>query len=231
MPAGSASRAPRVSRPVADMPTMGVPIRPVTPDDVVTIGVAVEVPDPHGAELQRWRADFGDPLANAIPAHVTLLPPTVVPPSMTPDVVAHLAEVAARTKPFVVRLRGTGSFRPVSPVVFVRVYAGAAGCDALQQRVRTGPLDRELSFPYHPHVTVAHHLAEPDLDRAQSTLRGYAADFTVSSIGLYEHGADSVWRLAHRFPFLGGKTDAGGNGANGSGASDGADGAADGRRP
>jgi len=123
MPAGSMSRASRVSRPVTDMPTMGVPIRPVTPDDVVTIGVAIEVPDPHGAELQRWRADFGDPLANAIPAHVTLLPPTVVPPSMTPDVAAHLAEVAARTKPFVVRLRGTGSFRPVSPVVYVRVYA------------------------------------------------------------------------------------------------------------
>jgi len=226
MPAGSMSRASRVSRPVTDMPTMGVPIRPVTPDDVVTIGVAIEVPDPHGAELQRWRADFGDPLANAIPAHVTLLPPTVVPPSMTPDVAAHLAEVAADTKPFVVRLRGTGSFRPVSPVVFVRVYAGAAGCDALQQRVRTGPLDRELSFPYHPHATVAHHLAEPDLDRAQSTLRGYAADFTVASIGLYEHGADSVWRLAHRFPFLGDKPHAAGNGAGG------ANGAApDGRRP
>ena len=206
-------------RPVpAEMPTMGVPIRPVTPDDVLTIGVAIEVPDPHGPELQRWRADFGDPLANAIPAHVTLLPPTVVPPSLTSDVVAHLAAVAAATRPFTVRLRGTGSFRPVSPVVFVRVYAGAAGCDALQQRVRTGPLDRELSFPYHPHVTVAHHLEEHDLDRAQSTLRGYAADFTVRSIGLYEHGADSVWRLAHRFPFLGGN--AGADGADGNGAAD-----------
>jgi 2'-5' RNA ligase len=115
--------------------------------------------------------------------------------------------------------------------VFVRVYAGAAGCDALQQRVRTGPLDRELTFPYHPHVTVAHHLSEPDLDRAQSTLRGYAADFTVASVGLYEHGADSVWRLAHRFPFLGGKAQADGNGANGTGGSDGSGGAPDGRRP
>jgi 2'-5' RNA ligase len=205
----------------AELPTMGVPIRPVTPDDVLTIGVAIEVPDPHGPELQRWRADFGDPLANAIPAHVTLLPPTVLPPSLTADVVAHLAEVAAATRPFTVRLRGTGSFRPVSPVVFVRVYAGAAGCDALQQRVRTGPLDRELSFPYHPHVTVAHHLEEHDLDRAQSTLRGYAADFTVRSIGLYEHGADSVWRLAHRFPFLGGLDGLGGaDGAEGNGAAD-----------
>ena len=78
------SGAASVPRSVAaDLPTMGVPIRPVTPDDVVTIGVAIEVPDPHGPELQRWRADFGDPLADAIPAHVTLLPPTVVPPSMT----------------------------------------------------------------------------------------------------------------------------------------------------
>jgi 2'-5' RNA ligase len=225
MQAGAASVPRSVA---AELPTMGVPIRPVTPDDVLTIGVAIEVPDPHGIELQRWRADFGDPLADAIPAHVTLLPPTVVPPTTTADVVAHLAEVAAVTRPFVVRLRGTGSFRPVSPVVFVRVYAGAAGCDALQQRVRTGPLDRELSFPYHPHVTVAHHLSEHDLDRAQATLRGYAADFTVSSIGLYEHGADSVWRLAHRFPFLGAKLD-GAATLNGGGPD--GEAPADGRRP
>jgi 2'-5' RNA ligase len=185
----------------AELPTMGVPIRPIIPDDVVTIGVAIEVPDPHGPELQRWRSDFGDPLADAIPAHVTLLPPTVITPDRAEDIHGHLTRIAAATQPFTVRLRGTGSFRPVSPVVFVKVYAGAAGCEALQRRVRTGPLDRELAFPYHPHVTVAHHLADADLDRAQSTLRGYSADFTVGGLGLYEHGRDGVWRLKRRFEF------------------------------
>ena len=97
------------------------------------------------------------------------------------------------------RLRGTGSFRPVSPVVFVRVYAGAAGCDALQQRVRTGPLDRELSFPYHPHVTVAHHLDDSALDTAFKALADYECTFDVMAFHLYVHGDDEVWRPYRAF--------------------------------
>jgi len=42
------------------------------------VGVAVAVPDPWGAELEGWRASFGDPQAGSIPAHITLLPPTAV---------------------------------------------------------------------------------------------------------------------------------------------------------
>ena len=37
----------------------------------------------------------------------------------------HLAAVAARHAPFVVHLRGTATFRPVSPVVFVQVVEGS----------------------------------------------------------------------------------------------------------
>lgn len=190
--------------PPADMPTMGLPIQPMpVGDDVVTLGVSIEVPEPYGPELQRWRVEFGDPLGPVVPAHVTLLPPTAVPPELADAVVAHLADVASATEPFTVRLRGTATFRPVSPVVFVALYQGAAGCDALQQRIRTGPLRRDLSFPYHPHVTVAHHLADPALDRAQTTLRDYEADFLVDGLTLYEHGRDGVWRPRRRFAFGG----------------------------
>ena len=183
------------------LPTMGMPIQVSASSDLMTIGVAIEVPEPHAAELQFWRASFGDPLADLIPAHVTLLPPTPVAGERLDEIGEHLVEVAAATTRFGIRLAGTDTFRPVSPVVFVRVVEGVKGCDDLQRRIRTGPLTRELSFPYHPHVTVAHELDGPALDRAQDTLSEYSAEFTVASIGLYEHGTDGKWRYRHRFSF------------------------------
>jgi 2'-5' RNA ligase len=167
----------------------------------VTIGVAIPVPEPYAADLERWRADFGDPLAGAIPAHVTLLPPSVVPVDALDDVRKHLGAVAARHEPFELHLRGTGTFRPVSPVVFVQVAEGVAFCEQLERGVRSGVLARELSFYYHPHVTVAHHLDEVALDRAFDTLAAYEATFTVDSFSLYEHGDDGVWRPVEVFEF------------------------------
>ncbi|MEJ2579986.1 MAG: 2'-5' RNA ligase family protein [Kineosporiaceae bacterium] len=186
------------------MPTMGLPIVPPEADEV-TIGVAVQIPEPWGTELRQARAGFGDPLAEAIPTHITLLPPTVVPRDRLEEISVHLARVAMQLEGFPLRLAGTGTFRPVSPVVFVQVTTGDMGCDRLQQEVRTGPLERELSFPYHPHVTVAHHLDDEALDRASIELDGFSAAFTVRGFGLFEHGDDGVWRQRRRFPFGGGR--------------------------
>ncbi|MEU7717655.1 2'-5' RNA ligase family protein [Streptomyces tibetensis] len=171
----------------------------------VTIGVSIAVPEPHGSELQQLRAGFGDASAHGIPTHVTLLPPTEVDESALPVVEAHLAEVAAGGRAFPMRLSGTGTFRPVSPVVFVRVAAGAEACTLLQQQVRdpAGPAARELQFPYHPHVTVAHGIDEAAMDRAFEELSGYEAEWPCTGFALYEQGADGVWRKLRDFPFGG----------------------------
>ena len=163
------------------------------------IGVAVAVPDPWGAELERWRADLGDPQASAIPAHITVLPPTRVDDDRLDDVAQHLAAAAASVEPFEVRLRGTATFRPLSPVVFVALSAGISGCEQLEAAVRRGPLVRELEHPYHPHVTVAHDLPDDVLDRAESELAAYAADFPVDEIVLYSHEG-GVWHPRRAFP-------------------------------
>lgn len=104
------------------------------------------------------------------------------------------------------RLSGTGTFRPLSPVVFIQVAAGASACAWLQKRVRdaSGPLVRELQFPYHPHVTVAHGIAEEAMDRAYEELADYEAAWTCGSFSLYEQGPDAVWRKIRDFPFGGG---------------------------
>ncbi|MBC3990279.1 2'-5' RNA ligase family protein [Streptomyces sp. AC563] len=169
----------------------------------VTIGVSIAVPEPYGSFLQERRAGFGDPAAHGIPTHVTLLPPTVVDAAALPGIERHLAEVAAGWGPFPMRLSGTDTFRPLSPVVFVKIVEGAEDCTALQERVRaaSGPCARELQFPYHPHVTIAHGISEEAMDRAYAELKDYEAAWTIEGFALYEQGQDGVWRLEREYPF------------------------------
>ena len=155
------------------------------------IGVAIAVPRPFADELEGWRERFGDPAAHLIQAHVTLLPPTAVA-----DVTAveqHLAAVAQRHAAFPILLSGTGTFRPMSPVVYVRVAAGGEEITTLEADVRSGPLARSLRFPYHPHVTVAHDVPDPMLTLAQDALADYEATFTADCITLYEQGEGGQW--------------------------------------
>ncbi len=178
-------------------------VRDLDPVGDVTIGVAVAIPPPYASELQRWRAEFGDPFADAIPPHVTLLPPTRVAEDRLDDVREHLGRAAQDHHPFTMTLRGTGSFRPVSPVVFVQVAAGISECERVERQVRSGVLKRDLSFYYHPHVTVAHDLEDGALDRAFAELSDYEASFPVDGFSLYRHGSDGVWREEVVFGFDG----------------------------
>ncbi|PWI17600.1 phosphoesterase [Streptomyces sp. Act143] len=171
----------------------------------VTIGVSIAVPEPHGSQLQQLRAGFGDAAAHGIPTHVTLLPPTEVEEDALPAIEAHLTEVAASGRAFAMRLSGTGTFRPLSPVVFVQVAEGAEACAWLQKQVRdaSGPVARELQFPYHPHVTVAHGIDEAAMDRAYEELADYEAQWPCTGFALYEQGADGVWRKLREYAFGG----------------------------
>jgi 2'-5' RNA ligase len=158
-----------------------------------TIGVAIAVPDPWGAWLQEYRTALGDDTAAGIPTHVTLMPPFEVDRVDVPAVEQHLAQASAANHTFGIHLRGTGTFRPVSPVVFVMLAAGISGCEQLAFSVRRGPLATELTFPYHPHVTVAHHLEDRLLDRAFRELSTFECDFVVDRFSLYVHESATGW--------------------------------------
>ena len=163
-----------------------------------TIGVAVAIPEPWASELQDYRTTVGDVTATMIPTHITLVPPVEVADEL--DVVEeHLAETATQISTFDVHLRGTGTFRPVSPVVFVSLVEGISQCEQLAEAVRTGPLDVALDFPYHPHVTVAHHLPDDRLDLAFSELATFECQFTVSDFHLYVHDDERGWRPSRDF--------------------------------
>ena len=164
-----------------------------------TIGVAVAIPEPWATQLQDYRTRLGDETATMIPTHITLVPPTDVDEAMVGDIEAHLASVAETVRSFDVHLRGTGTFRPVSPVVFVAVVEGISSCEQLANAVRRGPLEVDLSFPYHPHVTVAHDLSDALLDRAFDELADFDCRFQVKAFHLYVHDDEEGWRPTREF--------------------------------
>ena len=165
-----------------------------------TIGVSVPIPEPWATELQDYRVSLGDEAATQVPTHITLVPPTEVDDSDLPLVEKHLAEASADVPSFEILLRGTGTFRPVSEVVFVMLATGISQCEQLAERLRSGPLESPLNFPYHPHVTVAHDVAPELLDRAFTELADFTAYFTVSAFSLYRHEAGTGWQPTREFP-------------------------------
>jgi 2'-5' RNA ligase len=167
------------------------------------IGVAMSIPPPTDSVLNDARARSGDPLAEFIPAHITLLGPTEIDPATFAEVQAHLEAVAAAHKPYSIHLRGTGTFRPLTEVVFVAVAAGISECERLAAAVRSGPLARDLHFPYHPHVTVAHDVPSAALDRVYAELADVDVQFGVDHFTFYVHGGDGRWRPRRDFVLRG----------------------------
>lgn len=166
---------------------------------MLTIGVAIAIPEPHGSLLRRKRAGFGDSLAATVPSHVTLMPPLDVAASRLDGLCDTLQQTAGRLSPFEMRLNGTGTFRPVSPVVYVTVEEGFAHADAVATAVRSTLCAPDAEFPFHPHVTVAHHLDDAALDRAQHALSDFDCSFRVDSIYLYLHKRVEGWTPTRAF--------------------------------
>ena len=98
------------------------------------LGIVVPIPEPWAQLLVDWRSKVGDPQASLVPPHVTLLPPTEVAVADRAAISAHLAEVARCHPPFEMHLSGTGTFAPVSDVVFIAVAQGHRQLRAARHR-------------------------------------------------------------------------------------------------
>ncbi len=169
-----------------------------------TIGVAVDIPEPWGSQLTDRRLAAGDLVAAYIRAHVTLLTPTDLPAADLPGLADRLASVAAGYAPFPLHLRGTGTFRPVTQVVFVAVAAGIGECEELHEAVLDAlPIEPAARFPYHPHVTVGQNVDAEALDAVYADLADFEAGFEVGGFTLFEHDAGGRWRPYREYSLTG----------------------------
>ena len=160
---------------------------------MLTTGVAIAIPEPFGSLLRQKRAEFGDPMAESVPSHVTLMPPMQLERSDLEGVSEVLKDAAESLHPFPMRLRGTGTFRPISPVVFIAVSQGISYTELLAKAVRSRLGAEEPEFPFHPHVTVAHNLDDVVLDHAYDDLSDFECAFQVESFHLYLHTDADGW--------------------------------------
>jgi 2'-5' RNA ligase len=168
------------------------------------IGVAVDIPEPWGGTLTRRRAAAGDPVAAYVPAHLTLLGPTEIAPKALLTIERQLAAVAAAHPAYALHLRGTGTFRPLTEVVFVAVAAGISECEQLAAAIGDATqLPRNQRFPYHPHVTVAQDVPPDELDKVYEDLADFSAKFEVDRFTLFEHTTDGRWQARCDFRLTG----------------------------
>ena len=83
------------------------------------------------------------------------------------------------------------------------VARGIGNCELLAHDVRRGPLARSLSYPYHPHVTVAHDVPADMLDLAYNGLQELSAEFRVEHFTEFEQTAGGAWTVAREYPLTG----------------------------
>ncbi len=167
----------------------------------MTLGVAIEIPEPFGPAIDAARLGY-EPSMGRMPAHITLLPPVDVDADVLSGVVEHLSRVATSCAPFDVELHGTGTFQPVSPVVFISLSRGISSCERVEALVRSGVLAVESRFPYHPHVTLAHDVSDAVLDRAFDDFTDFRAAFTVTQMHLFRLHDDG-WHPLEAFDLVG----------------------------
>lgn len=168
------------------------------------MGVSIPIPAPYADELRGWRRRSGDRLADLVAPHITLVPPTPVPAADLPRLMEALRDRCGAHVAFDVRLRGTGSFRPVSDVVFVAVAEGIASCELLAaDLLGIDGLCVSRQFPYHPHVTVAQDVTAAALDTVFDGLEGFRADLTVDEVWVHRQEADASWTPLRSFPLAG----------------------------
>ena len=158
------------------------------------LGVALLIPEPAAIEIDGLRRALGDPALGRMPAHLTLVPPVNVRADRMADALAVLRAAAAATSgPLSLTLGPIQTFLPVNPVLYLEVDGDVDELGALRDRVFRPPLERSLSWPFVPHVTVAD---DADVDRIESALvalSSYERAVTIDRVHLLEEGPGRSW--------------------------------------
>lgn len=146
------------------------------------------------------RRGLGDPALPRVAPHVTLVPPVNVREAAVHDVVEVLRNAAASGRPFKMTLGPPDTFHPDSPVVYLPLEVGADEVGRLRDAVFVGPLARDLTWPFVPHVTLADEMRPDRIPAALAALSSYRAELTVERLHLLQEARSRVWRTVGDFP-------------------------------
>jgi 2'-5' RNA ligase len=163
------------------------------------LGVVLLVPPPVADEVDGLRRALGAAVGRVAP-HVTLVPPVNVREDELDQALDVVRAAAASTAPITLDLGPAETFLPVNPVVYLGVHGpGLPTVDRLQESLRTGPLARDLTHGFVPHVTIADELAEDRIPEAMRVLGDYRhVIVTIRHLHVLEERRDDegerIWR-------------------------------------
>ena len=148
------------------------------------LGAALLLPSPLDTEVDALRRAVGDGSLGRIPSHLTLVPPVNVHERDVPAALALLRQAAAEHGPFALELGPAATFLPDTPVLFLDVAGPLAALHALRDGIFRPPLERRLSWPFVPHVTLADEAEPTRIEAAVVALADFRAAVTFDRVHL-----------------------------------------------
>jgi len=133
-----------------------------------------------------------------LPAHLTVLPPRILPGS-DGAALETLEEVCAHVEPFEVMLGEVETFIPVTPTVFIRVACARPMLDLHKQLQAMRTLGGQEEWPYLPHMTIVKMTTEAQAQEAYVLARRRWTDFEccrsvlVKELSFVREQPDKSW--------------------------------------
>lgn len=167
------------------------------------LGIALLMPSPVDVEVDALRRALGDKTLERIPPHLTLVPPVNVREDRMDDALRVLRAAAAQVRPFELRLGPPRTFLPVNPVLYLEVSRDLGPLRTLRDAVFVEPLERKLTWPWVPHVTIADEAAPDRIEAALTALHDFRAVAVFDRVHLLEEGPGRRWEPIADAPFAG----------------------------
>ncbi|HEX6395574.1 MAG TPA: 2'-5' RNA ligase family protein [Acidimicrobiales bacterium] len=159
------------------------------------LGVALVLDPPVRDEVQGLRRALGDPWLQRVSPHLTLIPPVNV---RSADLAAGLevlrSAAAVQAGLLRITLGPPATFLPDNPVLFLEVGGEIERLRQLRDAVFRSPLERPLSWPWVPHVTLADGIEENRIASAVQSLDRYAAVADFDRVVILEETRGRVWK-------------------------------------
>ena len=160
------------------------------------LGAALLLEGQVAAEVDGLRRACGDPAFGRVPTHITLVPPVNVREDDLPAALTRLRTAAGAVRGAVeVTLGPPATFLPVNPVLYLALGGpGVAAVHRLRESVFAYPLERKVTWPFVPHVTLADSATAERIAAALVALADYSVTVAFDRVHLLEEGEERVWR-------------------------------------
>ncbi len=159
------------------------------------LGVALLLDPPISDQVDGLRRGLGDPSLDRVPSHLTLVPPVNIRADQLSAALGVLRRAAAgQPGPLRLTLGRLATFQPDNPVLYLEVGGDLPRLQTLRDAAFAPPLERSLSWPWVPHVTVADTATEDRIAAALTALDRFAVVTWVEYVTLLQEDRGRLWR-------------------------------------